>query len=131
MERINSTVGNIYLECAEDNIWKIFFQDETHKLDKNDYRVILSLLPFLEIGREKVLETVKDEFKRKSIPEELIVEAGFIQGSEYWVNLALVWLVKMEHYDERLFIKYFEDMINNKKYGQKLRHSLVKLIKNK
>lgn len=131
MEKIYSIVEGIYLEYSADNCWRIYFLGELHDLDKNDIRVILSLLPFLEIGREKVLGKIKNDRQRDLFPEELIVESAFIQGTESWISLAVEWLAGMPNYDENLFREYFESILNNKYYRQKLRHSILRLMKKK
>lgn len=130
METINSTVGSIHLKYTDENVWKIFFLGEIHDLNKNDYRVILSLLPFLEIGRDNVLKKIKNEVSSECFPEKLIIEAGFIAADEYWASLALQWLVEMSDYDANLFDGYLREIAFNKKYGQKFRHSILKFLKN-
>lgn len=131
MGKINSVVEGIYLTYTNENIWKIFFLGEIHDLDKNDYRVILSLVVFLEIGRESIFEKIKDNTQKISFPEELIIEAGFILGSQYWVELAVKWLAEIPNYDENLFDKYLREIAFNKRYGQKLRHSVIRFLKHK
>lgn len=130
METIYSVVEDIYLKYTDENVWKIFFLGELHDLDKNDYRVVLSLLPYLEIGRENVLKKIKNEVLRESFPEKLIIEAGLSSAREGWVSLAVQWLVEMPDYDANLFDGYLKQIAFNKGYGQKLRHSIIKFLKN-
>lgn len=136
MEIIYSVVEDIYLKYTEENIWKIYFLDELHDLDKNDYRVGLSLLPFLEMGRENVLKNINNKASIGCFPDKLIVDVGFnearsIGSSDYWTNLAFQWLVEMSNYDANLYDDYLREIAFNKNYGQKLRHSILKFLKKK
>ncbi|WP_353172193.1 hypothetical protein [Acinetobacter rudis] len=139
MEIINSPVEDIYLKYTEENVWKIYFLDELHDLDKNDYRVGLSLLPFLEMGRENVLKNINNKASIECFPDKLIVDVVFtealsIGSSNYWTNLAFQWLVEMSNYDANLYDAdlyddYLRKIAFNKDYGQKLRHSILKFLK--
>lgn len=131
MGQINAVVESIYLKYTDDNIWKIFFLGEMHDLNKNDYRVVLSLIPFLEIGREDVLKNIRDDVQGESFPEKLIIEAGLMQGAEYWVSLAVKWLIEVPNYDENLFDEYLKEIAFNKRYRQKLRHTVIRFMKDR
>ncbi|WP_336033311.1 hypothetical protein [Acinetobacter bereziniae] len=90
--KIYSSVEKIFLNYNNSNKWEISIQNETYEINLNNDKVTLSLLPFLEQGRNNIMEQIGDIQRWSTFPELLLIKAGFLSESEYWVNLALNWL---------------------------------------
>lgn len=130
MISIKSTSVDITLDCDETAEWSLCVKGEKLDLSLEDYRVVLSLLPFLEFNKEVLLEQVQDTNARNSFPELTLIEAGLVNGSEYWSSCALGWL----DCNEIEVVKRFESYLvciyeNKKKYGQSLRHKVKALLR--
>ncbi|MEJ2046390.1 MAG: hypothetical protein P8X89_24310 [Reinekea sp.] len=118
------------MDCDDSVVWFVVVQGQTLGLSLDDYRVVLSLLPFLEIGREGVLDQIQDLSDKISFPELILIEAGFKNGSEHWVGCALTWLEKCEVEEIRSFDSYLVGILGNKKkYSQSVRHKVKALLK--
>ncbi|MCU4419444.1 hypothetical protein [Acinetobacter bereziniae] len=125
--KIYSSVEKIFLNYNNSNKWEISIQNETYEINLNNDKVTLSLLPFLEQGRNNIMEQIGDIQRWSTFPELLLIKAGFLSESEYWVNLALNWLEAsdLDNIDE--FTKHLNQIFsNNLKYSQKVRHKTKK-----
>ncbi len=129
MIRIQSTSVGITLDC-DAAVWSLNVKGQKLGLSLEDYRVALSLLPFLELSKEKLLEQVQDENARTSFPELILIEAGLKNGSEHWSGCALNWLENNSREARMSFDSYLVNIQENKKkYGQALRHRAKALLK--
>ncbi len=130
MLNINSSSNGIFLQFEDTNGWKLSINDEILNLSLSDKRVLLALLPFLEIGRCKIYEQIDKSEALASFPESILIKSGFINGSEHWSKCAINWLKQsnIENFDE--YTDFLTAIINNKKkYGQRLRHKAQALLK--
>lgn len=128
--KIYSSVEKNFLNYNNSNKWEISIQNETYEINLNNDKVTLSLLPFLEQGRNNIMEQIGDIQRWSTFPELLLIKAGFLSESEYWVNLALNWLEAsdLDNIDE--FTKHLNQIFsNNLKYSQKVRHKTKKILK--
>lgn len=111
--KIYSSVEKIFLNYNNSNKWEISIQNETYEINLNNDKVTLSLLPFLEQGRNNIMEQIGDIQRWSTFPELLLIKAGFLSESEYWVNLALNWLEAsdLDNIDE--FTKHLNQIFSN------------------
>ena len=130
MISINSTANGVALEYNEASGWSVVVRDENLGLSLLNYRVLLSLLPFLEIAKEDILNEVNNSEALESFPEMILIEAGFINGSEHWVDCALDWVRGKSPEDISRFDLYLKSIFNDKKkYSQSIRHKAKALLK--
>lgn len=130
MIELISRTNDIALICDESAVWSILVKGENLALSLDDYRVLLSLLPFLEIGKVDLLRKIHDPDSEYSFPELVFIEAGLRNGSNYWVSCALDWLKDCSVGDVNKFKSYLSDISGNKKkYKQSVRHQAKYLLK--
>ena len=98
---------------------------------------LVSLLPCLEIEYIHFCEVAKDTFYRLGLPEELInsfptselIGLALIEGSEYWVELALNWLEYIKIDDQ--IREQLQQFAKAKWASQKARQKASKFLKGK
>jgi type II secretory pathway component PulK len=130
MISIESTSNGITLDFDSSSSWTVVVKGEKLGLSLDDHRVELSLLPFLEMGKEKVQEQIQDESALNSFPELVLIEAGLKNGSEHWVGCAFDWLDSKENFEVQKFSSYYKEVQENKKkYSQATRHKAKALLK--
>lgn len=128
--RVYALSEDIYLHYNDLNTWEINIKNENFEINILNHGVILSLLPFLEVGREKIIEKIGDLQKWLVFPEIKLIEAGFLIGSEYWVDLSLTWLKESNPINFDFFSEYLNQVFSNKvRYSQKVRHKAKKILK--
>lgn len=130
MIELSSRTNDIALICDESAVWSILVKGENLALSLGDHGVLLSLLPFLEIGKVDLLRKIHDPDAEYSFPELVFIEAGLRHSSDYWVSCALGWLKDCSVGDVKKFNSYLFDISGNKeKYKQSVRHQAKSLLK--
>jgi hypothetical protein len=128
--RINSTSQGIFLEYKDHKEWVINILGNETLIDISSAQVMLSLLPFLEMGRDKITQDIKEYSLESSFPFDKFIEAGLRNGSEHWCYCAMEWL---EEADIELIAQFEsrlnEIYLNKSKYGQQTRHKAKSIIK--
>ena len=84
----------------------------------------------MEIAKEDVFNEINNAEALVSFPEMILIEAGFINGSEHWVDCALDWVRGKSTEDIIWFDLYLKSIFNDKKkYRQSIRHKAKALLK--
>ena len=77
--RVYALSEDIYLHYNDLNTWEINIKNENFEINILNHGVILSLLPFLEVGREKIIEKIGDLQKWLVFPEiKVVCPAGVV-----------------------------------------------------
>jgi len=127
--KIESTSKGIFLQYGSDENWTVSIMGNQFAIDLSDYKVTLSLLPFLEMGHDNIIEQLDDDLVN-SFPSALLVEAGFKNGSEHWCAYAMNWLSLENNQFLKKFENYIADIEADKSvYGQPTRHKAKALLK--
>lgn len=130
MIRIDSTSDEVALEFNNVSGWSVVVRGEELGLSLSDRRVLLSLLPFLEVGKKGIVDKVNSTDALEVFPEMTLIEAGLRNGSEHWVSCALDWLKDKEPEEISGFYSYLQAVYDDKqKYSQPLRHKAKALLK--
>jgi len=123
MISIKSPAYGVTLEYLPEIGWTIVLKGESVGMSLSDHRVLLSLLPFLEIGKDAILSDVTYSKAIEEFPDDLFIKAGLEHGSGSWSKFSIDWLEKSDIRGMSWLIPYLQSIVSNrKKYTQSLRH---------
>ncbi len=117
--------------------WLIVNNSGLNLFDKEIYDS--SLLTLLELQPKILKSKIESALFLKKLPKDyqnnfpynLVILNGLKSKSEYWINLALNWLlIKSNHNDQqmnKLLVSILNEISMNKHCSQKLRHAAMKV----
>jgi hypothetical protein len=130
MLSVRSTAIGVALEYTGRSGWSVIVRGESIGLSLSDHKVLLSLLPFLEMDKDNIFEQIETTEAADSFPDLILIEAGLKNGSEHWSDCALDWLKDKRAEEINQFALYLKDILDDKrKYGQIVRNKAKELLK--
>lgn len=115
---INNYKENLYFTKDSNEIifWLPFLEIDFKSFCKN-----------LQISLNRLIEEKKISQPIEKFPIDKLIITALESSSEYWVNLALLWLFEIDNYE---FAKnLLEQIFIDHRYSQKVRHMAKKLLK--
>lgn len=129
--------GNLSIGIADNKSWIICKGSHLLNLQSEDVLKSIFWLPLLEIdystfhekltsGLEKKVEKNEIEELLAAFPTNEMVNAALQSESIYWVQLALKWGDQIDN--KSTLESALEQILDNKKFPQHIRHSSKKLL---
>jgi hypothetical protein len=127
-------IPEIKYECYfYKNIWKIIYQDKTTNINIHNFYgypfyIIFEHIEIVGKQLEKFISELNIELS-DILPINLILKDIIEHKQNYWLNLCLEFIIKMNCLNEEI-VNYLNKTLTDKIFSQNIRHKIIKILNN-